>query len=335
MKVLLSSYSFLPNLGGIETTSDLLAREFQKAGLDVRVITMTRSTGSEPFAYQVIRAPSWRQLIENIRWCDLYLQNAIGLKLAWPLLFIKRPWAVVHQTWLRRTDGTLAWQDRLKRRLLRKAHNVAISRAIAADIEPSSEIIPNPYRDELFREIPGIEQDFDLGFVGRLVSDKGVLVLVEALRQLRQRGVAPRLLLIGGGPEEPAVLRALARDGLAEQVVMRGPRSGQDLVDDLNRCRLLVVPSVWQEPFGIVALEGIACGCVVIGSDAGGLPDAIGPCGALFPRGDSAALADLIGQLLSDPERLLAYRKSAAKHLERFAARAVARRYLDIFEELI
>lgn len=335
MKILLSFYSFLPDLGGIETTSDLFALEFQRAGLDVRVITMTRSTNPGSFDYPVVRAPSRRQLIDSVAWCDLYLQNAVSLKLAWPLVLVKRPWVVVHATWLRRPDGTLGWQDRLKRRLLRKARNIAVSGPIAADLDLPSEIIPGPYRDDLFYERPDTLRDFDLGFVGRLVSDKGVLVLVEALRHLRRRGMTPRLLLVGGGPEEPAVLRAVAGNGLADQVVFRGSRTGQDLVDDLNRCRLLVVPSVWQEPFGIVALEGIACGCVVIGSDVGGLPDAIGPCGALFPPGDAAALADLIAQLLSDAARLTAHKKSAAKHLERFTAPAIARRYMEIFEQLI
>ena len=53
--------------------------------------------------------------------------------------------------------------------------------------------------------------------------------------------------------------------------------TNHDLVNQLNQSEILVVPSLWSEPFGIVALEGLACGCALLASDAGGLPDAVGP----------------------------------------------------------
>ena len=71
---------------------------------------------------------------------------------------------------------------------------------------------------------------------------------------------------------------------LAENVSFVGPKSGDGLAEILNQHQILVVPSRWAEPFGIVAVEGIACGCVVVGSVAGGLPEAIGGCGVNFSQ---------------------------------------------------
>ena len=97
----------------------------------------------------------------------------------------------------------------------------------------------------------------------------------------------------------------------------------------------MVVPSLWDEPFGIVALEGIACGCVVVGSSGGGLKDAIGECGVTFPNGDVAALTEALANLLTNPEQLDSYRQKAQSHLARHQPTEVAKAYLKVFEEAV
>jgi glycosyltransferase involved in cell wall biosynthesis len=97
----------------------------------------------------------------------------------------------------------------------------------------------------------------------------------------------------------------------------------------------MVVPSLWNEPFGIVALEGIACGCVVVGSEGGGLKDAIGSCGETFPNGNVQALTNILAYLLTNPEQQAQYRKNAPTHLARHRKDNVTKAYLRIFEEAI
>jgi glycosyltransferase involved in cell wall biosynthesis len=97
----------------------------------------------------------------------------------------------------------------------------------------------------------------------------------------------------------------------------------------LNRHRVLVVPSLCAEGFGLAALEGIACGCVVLGSKVGGLPEAIGCCGATFRADDAEELAEMLGEMLRSPEQLERFRTDAEQHLEKHRPDAVARRYLE------
>jgi glycosyltransferase involved in cell wall biosynthesis len=124
-----------------------------------------------------------------------------------------------------------------------------------------------------------------------------VEVLLAALGHLAERGLLPRLTIAGDGPErEPLAAQARAL-GIAEQIDFLGSRQGEEVVRLLNAHRILVVPSRYDEPFGIVALEGIACGCLVIGSRGGGLKEAIGRCGLTFANGDSRELADLLERL--------------------------------------
>jgi len=330
MNLLISSQAFLPSLGGIETTTDALARAFVRRGHQVTVTTETPTAGGDVFPYRVLRRPGPLTLLRAVRECDVLLHNHISLRAAWPLLFHRRRWVVAHQTGLRRPDGSLSLADRVKRLALRFAHSIAISQAVATDLPVPAAIVPNPYRDDLFRLERDTPRLVELAFVGRLVSDKGAALLLDALARLTASGLRPRLRLIGSGPEEAALRRQAVALGLADRVELSGPRRGAELAALLNECCILVVPSLWPEPFGVVALEAIACGCVVVGSAGGGLPEAIGPCGLTFPNGDAATLAQRLSQLLREPGRIAALRQAAPAHLARHSADAVADSYLRV-----
>ena len=114
-----------------------------------------------------------------------------------------------------------------------------------------------------------------------------------------------------------------------------GQESGPELAALLNRHHILVVPSRWPEPFGIVALEGIACGCVVVGSADGGLKDAIGPCGVTFQNGDHRALAGQLKDLLLHPEKIALLRAEYSSHTSKFRSDAVASAYLELIKEIV
>jgi len=322
VKILLGSHYFFPSTGGIEIATNLLAREFMALGLEVRVITQSQGDGAFPFP--VIRRPRAMELFRQVRWCDIFLQNNISLRTLWPLCFVRRPLYITHQTWITNADGTTGWPHRLKRFVLRCATSLAISRAIAEQLPVPSIQVGNPYDDEVFKNSQGTRER-ELIFVGRLVSDKGADLLLEALSLLKSK---PRLTVAGDGPERAGLERQVADLKLEAQVDFIGNQTSEQLADVLNRHQILVVPSRWREPFGIVALEGIACGCVVVGSAAGGLAEAIGPCGVTFPNGDARALASAVERLLEDPPERDRIRHLSGRHLAQFTPRHVAETYL-------
>lgn len=333
MRLLLYSPAFLPQVGGLEIFVATLAAELARRGQEVVVVTTTPGSPPDDHPFAVVRRPGLLELLRLTRWCQVYFQANVSLWGLWPLLLVRRPWVVSHHSWYCRTDGRIAWQDRLKRRLVRHAAaSIAVSTAVAEDLEGPSQVIGNPYRDDLFRLLPQVERSRDLVFVGRLVSDKGVDLLVEALAHLAAEGLRPGLTVVGEGPEEPRLREQSRRLGVEAQIDFMGTRTGEDLVEILNRHRILVVPSRYREPFGIVALEGIACGCVVVGSSGGGLPEAIGPCGLTFPNGDAAALARALRTLLSSPGDLDRLRQGAGEHLARHQARCVGEAYSQTLE---
>ncbi len=331
MKIVLTSHRFTPDVGGIETVSLLLAQEFTRLGHEVRVITGTRAPEPAALPFTVVRDPAPLALLRHARWGDVFFQNNIGLQTLWAGLLARKPLVVAHHTWLGFPGENPSRATRLKRFFLGLAENIVVSDALAEHIGRPATVIGNPYQAEIFRLYPEEPRDGDLAYLGRLVSDKGVDLLLDALGQLATRGLRPRLTIIGSGPEEPALREQAGRLGLAGGVNFAGSVTGEALARLLNRQRILVVPSRWVEPFGLVALEAAACGCVVVGSDRGGLPGAIGPCGVTFPSGDAAALAATLERLLAGGDAALApYRSAAAAHLAPHSVASVAVAYLEV-----
>lgn len=335
MRILFTSYVFAPNLGGIETVSALLAPEFVRAGHEVVLVTKTRQTDQVTRPYEVVRNPSILRMLRLTRWCDVFFQNNISLELAWPLLLMRKPWVIAHHTWLSRAGVPVNWESHLKISLLRYAHNATISRPITDSLPVPSVIVGNPYASDNFKLMPEVPRDRDLVYLGRLVSDKGIDVLVKALAELRHQGLRPRLTIIGSGPEMPSLQAMAERLEVAGQIDFVGPKTGKELEQILNAHKIMVIPSLWPEPFGLVALEGIACGCALVASRIGGLSEAVGPCAITFEPGVIMSLADALKKVLTQPGIREELQSKAQEHLAQFAPADVAQRYLRLFEQAV
>ena len=294
---------------------------------------MTETVGveNEEHGFPVIRQPGALALFSCYQWADVVWHNNVSMRLFWPVFFSKALCYVTTQTWLSGTLGQETSASRLKRLTLKCCRNVSISHAIAKHIQTPSVVLGNPYNSELYQVDEAIPRELKLIFVGRLVSDKGLLLLLKALVQLQTLKLTPSLTVVGSGPERTACEGFVNDSGLDQQVRFLGATSGKPLMEVFNAHEILVIPSLWAEPFGVVALEGIACGCVVLGTKEGGLKEAIGPCGIFCDNNSVDALAESLRLLLTKPEMRAAGREQANSHLKHFSAAHVASRYLTMF----
>ena len=334
MNILISSHAFAPSIGGIETVSALLAAEFVRSGHPVKLVTQTAAEGNfVPHAsINLLRRPSVGQLLKVIGWCDVFWQNNLSLRTLWPALLWSKPVVITHQgSYCRRPSG-LDLVQRLKHTIVQHTTSVAVSKAVAACFATNSTVISNPYDAENFSGgTPSQERAADLIFVGRLVSEKGIDVLLEAVAILKRRGLTPSLTIVGAGLQLSTLEQLATSLGLNDQVTFAGPKRERELAGLLRQHKILVVPSRYDEPFGVVALEAIACGCVVVGSQGGGLPEAIGPCGATFPNGDVNALTTTLESLLRRPDLQARFLAQAPQHLAKFHPATIAEAYLTLF----
>ncbi len=332
MRILLCSHTFAPNVGGIETVASILAAQFTLMGSKVTVVTSILGDADSSI-YPIVRRPSLGELRRLGRDADIIFQNNISLRTLVPLLSLRKPVVIAHQTWLTRTNGWRSWQDYLKRSIIPICQNISISEAVAATLPVKSQVIGNPFEALEFAGLSETPRTKDIVFLGRLVSDKGCDLVLSSLSLLKEEGIYPSLSIIGDGPELLPLKRQAADLGLSDQVSFLGS-IGEGRGREVAQHRIMVIPSRWAEPFGVVALEGLAAGCALVASSQGGLPEAVGPCGILFPNGDSAALASALKELLSKPAMREELVQGSVDHLKRFAPEVIATRYLDVFQSV-
>jgi glycosyltransferase involved in cell wall biosynthesis len=135
-----------------------------------------------------------------------------------------------------------------------------------------------------------------LVYVGRLAREKGVVELVHAFARVAPVVEGARLEIYGDGPARPAVEEALAANGLGGRVALHGWVDRDRLDTGLRRAWAAVVPSVWDEPLGLAAVEAIVRGVPVVATGSGGLREVVdqGATGILVPPGDGRALASAL-----------------------------------------
>ncbi len=173
--------------------------------------------------------------------------------------------------------------------------------------------------------------------LGRLVPDKGIDVAIRAVGRLGAKGVAVDLAIAGGGSQRPE-LEDLARELAPGRIRFLNWLDPADVPALINTATLVLMPSRWQEPFGLVALQAAQMGRPVVASAVGGLNEIVvhGETGLLVPQGDDTALADAIAQLLSTPKRALLMGANArVRAQEHFAFSGFVAAYEAIYKELV
>ncbi|MEM9884487.1 MAG: glycosyltransferase family 4 protein [Bacteroidota bacterium] len=333
MKFLLNSTTFYPAVGGLENVAMDIAMEFVEAGHEVKVVTLIPERAAiKDFAFEIIRQPSFFKYLKLIQWAEVALHFNVTTKGILPHFFLNTPLIISHQSPIKQTGKkkTKVWIAN-KVPIL----NIGCSRYVAEQYA-NSITIHNSYNHLMFRNLmPAQDRKGELVYLGRLVSIKGVDTLLEALKELKVEGLMPKLTVIGEG-EDRVKLEAMNQAfGLQSQVKFVGKKLGEELVAALNQHQIMVVPSKWNEAFGIVALEGIACGLAVVASRGGGLIDAVGPCGITFPNGDSKALAEAIKQVWNQPKKISEFQENAPAHLKRHERDVIAKRYLEVIENAL
>ena len=174
-------------------------------------------------------------------------------------------------------------------------------------------------------------------FVGRLVREKGVDVLIRAFTKVVAQMPEARLLIAGDGPELNSLNMLINKMGVSSHVTMLGHLSHPEMECLFDGAWVQAVPSLWAEPFGLVAVEAMMRGTAVVASDSGGLTEIVrdGEAGFLVPPGNIEALAEALLLLLKD--RGLAERMGEAGHeiaLAQFNETAYVDRFIHLYQTL-
>ncbi|MDZ8091735.1 MAG: hormogonium polysaccharide biosynthesis glycosyltransferase HpsO [Nostoc sp. DedQUE05] len=193
----------------------------------------------------------------------------------------------------------------------------------------------------------GIEkEDFIVGFVGRFVQEKGLLTLLQALANLKNKPW--KLLLLGRGELQSELMKIAVENNIKDRLILIESVPHHEVASYINLMSTLVLPSEttykfktltsagWKEQFGHVLIEAMACQVPVIGSDSGEIPYVIGDAGLVFPEGDIQALANCLVQLMDKPDFAhtlgeMGYKKAMIQYTNK----ALAKQQLEFYQELV
>jgi D-inositol-3-phosphate glycosyltransferase len=205
-------------------------------------------------------------------------------------------------------------------------------------IAPERIVIWSPGIDtDLFRPMPSVKRaKRRLLYAGNLTRQKGIHVLLEAMAQVRDCELSARI--VGVGSERDRLEASARAMDLAVTFVGGLPPAG--VAFEMAQAGVLVVPSISEEGLGLVALEGMATGALVIASRAGGLAEIVedGVNAWLVPPGDAAALAERIRHafsVLADPNAAQGIRRAAAARAAEHDVYAMARMEVAAYETLL
>jgi len=198
------------------------------------------------------------------------------------------------------------------------------------------EKIPSP---EPFRKAVGIKDPFVL-YVGRLASNKGLQVLVEAAPAVLKTNPEIRFVLVGEDEGmRPKLEKRLEKLGIRDKFIFTGHlTSEEEFLSAYAACEVFVLPSEY-EAFGIVLLEALACEKPCVASRVGGVPEALGKpgkTGLLVEFGDHDGLADALNDLLADPAKRRRFGKFGRKYVrEHFTWPAIVEQIESVYKELL
>ena len=178
---------------------------------------------------------------------------------------------------------------------------------------------------------------FRIGYFGRLVPEKGVLDLVEALDRLPSHA---RLVLIGSGALEAGIVATVERLQLNDRVELRPMVPSGQVAEEMRKLHTFVLPSRttprWKEQFGRVLTEAMASGVPPVGSDSGEIPHVIGNAGLIFREGNVDDLVHKLRLLMDQPElHAELARRGRERVLAHYTQRAVARAYYEVYREML
>lgn len=335
MNILVFTTAFFPSVGGLENQTVNLLDEFLKKGHKVKVIAFQSHHTHEMMQInkqkvEVYYNPNFFSVLSLFIWCKVFYMPNFSLKGTWFLPFLPfKKWIVSHNDlYLSKTTN---FTIKLKLLAIKLAsENIAVSNYVAKYVKSNTRIIYNCYDNEVFKIYHNEQKQFNFIFLGRLVSQKGCDLLIRACSNLDP---SFSLNIIGDGPERECLENLVKSLKLEKNIRFLGIVEGEPLARLLNKHDTMVIPSVQEEGFGIVALEGMACGCKIIAANAGGLPEAVNGFGKLFDMGNQHELEELLKNDLKESKIEPPFELNAEmqQYLCKQHKKVIAEEYLKLF----
>jgi glycosyltransferase involved in cell wall biosynthesis len=175
-----------------------------------------------------------------------------------------------------------------------------------------------------------------IGYVGRLVEEKGVDSILRAAAQLEGEWC---LRILGSGPRRASLQAQVETLGIESRVEFLSPIPSTDMPHFMHGLDVLVLPSRtrphWKEQFGRVLVEAMACGVPIAGSESGEIPSVVGDAGLIFPENDADSLREALTRLRDDELRTQLARSGRARAIAHYTQAHIAAETREVYLEMM
>ncbi|MEZ4651757.1 MAG: glycosyltransferase family 4 protein [Candidatus Eisenbacteria bacterium] len=368
MRILIVNRKAFPSIGGKQLHTTRLAAGLAGLGHDVSVVATHTDPPAVPtnLGFPIHYRPKLERLHRLVADADVVHLNIHS----WPVLFfgllLRKPMLYVyHESGDRLCGRALTWrwweprcrfempclwceQTRFRRSprhwlldpLAQRARDrfvtvVGTCRVFLSRLPADSPYVPYGLPMDELVPAASPRRDFLL-FAARLTPEKGGVHLIRAVAECRRRGQNFPVVVLGDGPERGDLERLAQELEVADRVEFRGAVSMSVLIQHYQQAFAVVLPSVWEEMFGTISVEAMACRTPVIASAVGGMVETVGHAGLLFPPGDHVALADRILEVKGDPSlaESLAQRGFELAHSQ-YELSTMVRNYEGLYGRLV
>ncbi len=363
MRVILASDYFYPKIGGITTHIEYLARSLERRGHEVVILTKRGNFDDSSHGLDVVRVnslfnypgvldiPSTGEIdraIERVRPDVVHAHHAFSPLSLFSMSVAKRravATVLTNHSIQFMYNFDLLWRPSSYvlfpiRQMINNADRiVAVSQAAKEFIRYFTDkdvaVIPNGVSVEEFA--PG-EKEFDgrsILFVGRLVYRKGVHLLLEVMLRVVAELPDAHLTIAGTGYLAPFIKHLAGDWGLQRNVTIVLRPSRPELIELYRRANVFVLPSIYGESFGIVALEAMASKTPIVAANQGGIGEIVkhGETGFLVKRGDVESMADYVIRLLEDKSCARAVSEKAFESVRNYDWSVITPRIEKVYEE--
>lgn len=339
LRICIYCHQFRPFQGGVQTSTQHLAHHLTNRGHEVIVVTATPKNPGWCPPFNLIHGPSKKQLARIFASSDLVHCQGFALLPIILAILSSRPVVWSHHDYDLLCPKGIAWYDgpcsfglakcvgNLRRdhpwylvvgliatysiRLLLQRHprikHLSDSEFVRDHNGPRFSAVLHygilplsaDWNHASFQAIKP-DRPPSFVFVGRLIPEKGCHVLLEALNSPQLRELGAEAIIIGDGPMRETLRELAEKYQLADRVRFLGHLEGSEMWNEIVASTAVVIPSIWDEPFGMVAIEAMELGVPVVASRVGGLSESVGLGGLLFERNDASGLAETLARLALD-----------------------------------
>lgn len=388
LKILIYVRSWAPAVGGMETTTRILAEGLVKRlnnrhgdSVAVTLVTMTPAGGMDDstFPFHIVRRPSLWTLIQSFRSTDIiHLAGPalLPLALGWVLrkrtvlehdnyqsmcpngLLIHQPDLTIcpghflagHYAECARCNSQTLGRAKSLRNLILAFPRRWLAKRVTVNVAPSHHMKVRaalPRTEIIHHGVPQVDVSSEsldtpldrrvcFAFVGRLVKEKGVSLLLRCAYELAVEGCDFRLKIVGDGPERANLEMQSESLGLKKYTEFIGAVPTASISSAIGDAIAVVMPSTWEDVAPLVALEQMMQGRLVIAADVGGLGETVNGFGLKFPPGDLAALKLCMRQAIENPSLSIQMGRVAQLNaMCVFSQERTAENHLELYQRIL